>query len=149
VSRREGYRGGFYFRYLIERRSCPCVIQKMGNISMRLMWLTLVREPSKRISFPATGTITEPPFFSHNHPFSLFLPDLTGDDSVIMLTTTRILLIRSTKLRVIWEVPFDDITTISLEPSGIQLVLDGGMGGPFLPLPEMSQRMFLFKHVEK
>ncbi len=65
-----------------------------------------------------------------------------------MLTTTRILLIRSTKLRVVWEVPFDDLKTISLEPSGMQLVLSGDVGGPFLPLPEQSQRMFLFKHVE-
>ena len=66
-----------------------------------------------------------------------------------MLTTTRILLIRSTKLRVVWEVPFDDITTISLEPSGIQLVMDGDVGGPFLPLPDQSQRMFLFKNIER
>ncbi len=65
-----------------------------------------------------------------------------------MLTTTRILLIRSTKLRVLWEVSFNDLQTISLEPTGLSLVLKGDVGGPFIPLAEQGQRMFLFKHVE-
>jgi vacuolar protein sorting-associated protein 13A/C len=74
--------------------------------------------------------------------------DVPGDDTVVMLTTTRILLIRSTKLRVTWEVSFDDVTTISLEPSGIQIVLSGDVGGPFLPLTEQNKRMYLFKKIE-
>lgn len=84
-------------------------------------------------------------YFNENYVAHL---DLTGDDSVLILTTTRILLIRSTTLRVLWEVPFEELQTISLEPGGIGLVLRGDVGGPFVPVAEASERGFLFKHIE-
>ncbi|CED84268.1 Vacuolar protein sorting-associated protein [Phaffia rhodozyma] len=75
--------------------------------------------------------------------------DFPQDDSVCMLTTTRILLIRSIKLRVVWEVAFWDLQTISLEPSGIALLLRDGVSGPFLPLAEQSAKIWLFKNIER
>lgn len=66
-----------------------------------------------------------------------------------MLTTTRILLIRSIRLRVVWEVAFWDLQTISLEPSGIALLLRDGVSGPFLPLAEQSAKIWLFKNIER
>jgi vacuolar protein sorting-associated protein 13A/C len=65
--------------------------------------------------------------------------DLPGDDSIIMLTGSRIMLVRSNNtFKVSWEVPFDDLQTISLEPNGISLVLMGDVDGPFIPVVGQS-----------
>jgi len=75
--------------------------------------------------------------------------DLPGDDSIIMLTGSRIMLVRSNNtFKVSWEVPFDDLQTISLEPNGISLVLMGDVDGPFIPVVGQRERSFLFKHIE-
>lgn len=70
-------------------------------------------------------------------------------DSVIMLTVSRILYIRTMRLKVMWEVPLSDLSSISLESEGIALVLRGGVSGPFLHLPDVSTRNWLFKQVSK
>ena len=75
--------------------------------------------------------------------------------STIMLTEHRILYIRTAKLKVLWEVVWPDLSTISyvyhanprLESSGISLVLRGGVMGPFLPISEASTRLWLFKQI--
>ena len=53
--------------------------------------------------------------------------DSTGPSggATIMLTENRILYIRTAQLRVLWEVVWSDLNTISLEGSGIALVLRG------------------------
>ncbi|PWZ02331.1 hypothetical protein BCV70DRAFT_172197 [Testicularia cyperi] len=70
-------------------------------------------------------------------------------DSVIMLTVSRMLYIRTMRLKVMWEVPLSDLSSISLESEGIALILRGNVSGPFLPLPDMSTRNWLFKQVSK
>lgn len=70
-------------------------------------------------------------------------------DSVIMLTVSRILFIRTMRLKVMWEVPLSDLSSISLESEGIALVLRGGVQGPFLHLPDVSTRNWLFKQVSR
>ncbi|KAN0063379.1 Vacuolar protein sorting-associated protein 13 [Thecaphora frezii] len=70
-------------------------------------------------------------------------------DSVIMLTVTRILYIRTMRLKVMWEVPLSDLSSISLESEGIALVLRGGIAGPFLPLPDVGTRNWLFKQISR
>ena len=67
--------------------------------------------------------------------------------ATIMLTEHRILYIRTAKLKVLWEVVWPDLSTISLESSGISLVLRGGVMGPFLPIAEASTRLWLFKQI--
>ncbi len=70
-------------------------------------------------------------------------------DAVIMLTVSRILYIRTMRLKVMWEVPLSDLSSISLEKEGIALVLRGGVGGRFLHLPDVGTRNWLFKQVSK
>lgn len=70
-------------------------------------------------------------------------------DAVIMLTVSRVLYIRTMRLKVMWEVPLSDLSSISLESEGIALVLRGGVSGPFLHLPDVSTRNWLFKQVSK
>lgn len=70
-------------------------------------------------------------------------------DAVIMLTVSRIVYIRTMRLKVMWEVALADLSSISLESQGIALVLRGGVSGPFVHLPDVSTRNWLFKQVSK
>lgn len=51
--------------------------------------------------------------------------DIPGseDSLFVLLTTTRILLVKVLKLKVGWDVPLSDLKTIGLEPSGISTSL--------------------------
>ncbi|SNX84266.1 related to VPS13 - involved in regulating membrane traffic [Melanopsichium pennsylvanicum] len=70
-------------------------------------------------------------------------------DAAIMLTVSRMLYIRTMRLKVMWEVALSDLSSISLESEGIALVLRGGVSGPFLNLADVSTRNWLFKQVSK
>lgn len=70
-----------------------------------------------------------------------------GGGATVMLTENRILYIRTARLKVLWEVVWADLNTISLDPTGIALVLRGGVMGPFLPIAEASTRMWLFRQI--
>lgn len=86
---------------------------------------------------------------SYSHPLPPSLPsDFPNDDSVCMITNERILLLRSIKLKQVWDVPYYELQSISLEPSGISLVLKGGVAGPFLPLGEQGSKVWLYKRIE-
>lgn len=67
--------------------------------------------------------------------------------ATIMLSESRILYIRTGRLKVLWEVVWSDLNTISLENDGISLVLRGGVLGPFLPITESSTRLWLFRQI--
>ena len=43
--------------------------------------------------------------------------ELKGDDTIAMLTRSRIMLIRSRRLKVEWEVQFSDLQAVSMQPS--------------------------------
>ncbi|KAB5527937.1 hypothetical protein GE09DRAFT_408196 [Coniochaeta sp. 2T2.1] len=73
--------------------------------------------------------------------------ELPREDMVVMVTYTRILLIRSRKLTTEWDVPLKDIQTIAKERTGLSLTLRGGTNGPFIPVGEESGRAFLYKMV--
>lgn len=78
-------------------------------------------------------------------------------------------MVKILKLKVGWDVPLSDLSTISLEANGISkqslyqsyrrvpnlsilqiaLVLRGGVAGPFLALPSQPARIWLFRMFEK
>jgi vacuolar protein sorting-associated protein 13A/C len=87
-------------------------------------------------------------YFKENYVCHLDIPN-DDDDIVALLTETRILLIRSRRLKVGWDVPFSDLASINLEKHGIGLVLRGNVTGPFLPLPDQSARLWLFRNIER
>ncbi|KAK6342601.1 hypothetical protein TWF718_007998 [Orbilia javanica] len=72
--------------------------------------------------------------------------ELPGEDVVVMLTYTRIMLVKSKKLVCEWDVPLKDLQTISMEKTGIQLSLRGGVTGPFIPCTDTS-RQFLYNKI--
>jgi vacuolar protein sorting-associated protein 13A/C len=73
--------------------------------------------------------------------------ELPREDMVVMVTYSRILLIRSRKLSTEWDVLLKDIQTISKERTGLSLTLRGGANGPFIPVSEESSRAFLYRMV--
>jgi vacuolar protein sorting-associated protein 13A/C len=73
--------------------------------------------------------------------------ELPREDVVVMLTYSRIMLIKSKKLTSEWDVPLKDIQTISKERTGLSLTLRGGTNGPFIPVVEESSRNFLYQKI--
>lgn len=73
--------------------------------------------------------------------------ELPREDVVVMLTYSRIMLIKSKKLMSEWDVPLKDIQTISKERTGLSLTLRGGTNGPFIPVAEESGRNFLYRKI--
>jgi vacuolar protein sorting-associated protein 13A/C len=57
------------------------------------------------------------------------------------------MLIQSKKLHCEWDVPLKELQTISMERTGIVLVLRGNRQGPFIPIKDESSRKFLFKKI--
>jgi vacuolar protein sorting-associated protein 13A/C len=73
--------------------------------------------------------------------------ELPRDDVVVMLTYSRIMLVKSKKLTTEWDVPLKDIQMISKERTGLSLTLRGGTNGPFVPVVEESSRNFLYRKI--
>ena len=70
-------------------------------------------------------------------------------DLVVLLTETRILLVRTLKLKMQWDVPLTNLKTLSLEPKGIALVLRRDVPGPFLAIPQSASRIWFFSMLER
>ncbi|KAI1134315.1 vacuolar protein sorting-associated protein 13 [Hypoxylon sp. FL0543] len=83
-------------------------------------------------------------YFNEDYIAHLELP---REDMVVMVTFSRILLIRSRKLTTEWDIPLKDVQTIAKERTGLSIVLRGGTNGPFIPVGEESQRAFLYRMV--
>ncbi|KAI2622272.1 vacuolar protein sorting-associated protein 13 [Xylaria nigripes] len=73
--------------------------------------------------------------------------ELPREDMVVMVTYSRILLIRSRRLSTEWDVPLQDVQTIAKERTGLSIILRGGTNGPFIPIGEESGRAFLYRMV--
>lgn len=73
--------------------------------------------------------------------------ELPREDVVVMLTYSRIMMIKTKKLTSEWDVPLKDIATISKERTGLSLTLRGGTNGPFIPVAEESSRNFLYRKI--
>ncbi|GAA5827080.1 hypothetical protein JCM11251_002234 [Rhodosporidiobolus azoricus] len=87
-------------------------------------------------------------YFNETYVAHLDLPS-SEETLVVILTTTRILLVKINKLKVGWDVPISDLKSISLEASGITLLLRGDVPGPFLAIPDQSARLWCFRHLER
>lgn len=69
--------------------------------------------------------------------------ELQEQDVVVIVTYTRIMLVKAKRLWCEWDIPLRDIRTISKEKTGITLVLKGRQG-PFIPVRDREQLEFLF-----
>ncbi|KAI0171728.1 vacuolar protein sorting-associated protein 13 [Hypoxylon sp. FL1284] len=83
-------------------------------------------------------------YFNENYIAHLELP---REDMVVMVTFSRILLIRTRRLTIEWDIPLKDVQTIAKERTGLSIILRGGSNGPFIPVGEESGRAFLYRNV--
>ncbi|EXX73461.1 Vps13p [Rhizophagus irregularis DAOM 197198w] len=83
-------------------------------------------------------------FFNEEYTAHL---DLQGDERVVVLTRSRIMLVKSKRLKVEWEVSFSDLQTISLQPQGILLNLKKAPG-PFIPIPDPESKNWFERKIE-
>ena len=73
--------------------------------------------------------------------------ELEGRDMLVLVTYDRILMIRTKKLRMEWDVRLTDVQTISKERTGISIGLKGGANGPFIPVTDEGSRNWLYKQI--
>ncbi|RMZ76184.1 hypothetical protein DV737_g4952, partial [Chaetothyriales sp. CBS 132003] len=73
--------------------------------------------------------------------------ELEGKEMMVIVTYNRILMIRSRKLQVEWDVKLTDVQAISKERTGMSIGLKGGANGPFIPISDQSSRDFLYKQI--
>ncbi|TQS37082.1 hypothetical protein Golomagni_02454 [Golovinomyces magnicellulatus] len=80
-------------------------------------------------------------YFNENYIAHLQLPQ---EDVIVILTYSRIMLVKSKKLTTEWDVPLKNIQTVRKERTGLSFILRGGLSGPFVPIKEESSRNFLY-----
>ncbi|KAJ5532503.1 hypothetical protein N7494_009055 [Penicillium frequentans] len=83
-------------------------------------------------------------YFNEDYIAHLELP---GRDMLVMLTYSRIMLVRTKKLYTEWDIRLTDIQTISKERTGMSITLKGGANGPFIPVQDESSRNWLYKQI--
>ena len=73
--------------------------------------------------------------------------ELRREDLAVMITYTRIMLIKSKRLTTEWDIPLREIQTIAKERGGLAVTLKGGTNGPFLPVTDEGGRSWLYSQV--
>lgn len=78
------------------------------------------------------------------------LAALAGGDTVVMLTTHRILAFSSTKLRINWDLPFPHIEKVAILDTGINFADKAGRNyDQFVSIPDPSSKSWFFGQIEK
>lgn len=89
-------------------------------------------------------TLDDGKFFTEDYIAHMELP---GKDMLVMLTYNRIMLVKSKKLKMEWDIKLNDIQTISKERTGMSVTLKGGTNGPFVPVADEGSRNWLYKQI--
>ncbi|CAO1605338.1 Vacuolar protein sorting-associated protein 13 [Xanthoria calcicola] len=89
-------------------------------------------------------TLEDGKYFHEDYIAHLELP---GKDMMVMLTYNRIMLVKTKKLKMEWDIKLNDIQTISKERTGMGVTLKGGTNGPFIPVEEESSRNWLYRQI--
>jgi len=83
-------------------------------------------------------------YFSEDYIAHLELP---GRDMLVMLTYSGIMMVRTKRLHVEWDMLLKDIQTISKERTGISITIQGGQNGPFIPVSDEAARNWLYRQI--
>lgn len=68
---------------------------------------------------------------------------MAGEEKAVIVTFRKVILFFINTMEVSWIVSFDQIKTLSLESTGIAILLKK-RNGPFIPIPEKKSRNFLY-----
>lgn len=71
---------------------------------------------------------------------------LPGEEKAVLVTFEFILLLQINAMNVLWCVTYDKIKTISLESTGVAVLLKNGEG-PFIPIPEKRSKKFIYDKI--
>ncbi|ODV77801.1 vacuolar sorting [Suhomyces tanzawaensis NRRL Y-17324] len=71
---------------------------------------------------------------------------LSGEEKAVMVTYRMLILFETNTLTSKWVIRLDQVKSISVEPTGINIGLKK-KSGPFLPIPEKSNRNFLYNKI--
>lgn len=82
-------------------------------------------------------------YFNEAYLAHLLLP---GEEKALILTFKHMILFDVNSLKVKWVITFDQIKSISMESTGINIGLKK-KEGPFIPIPEKSSRAFLYSKI--
>ncbi|KAI8877271.1 DUF1162-domain-containing protein [Backusella circina FSU 941] len=88
-----------------------------------------------------SGKYIQDTYIAHCH--------VQSDERVAMLTSNRLMLIRTRQLSVEWQEPFTEIQTIKREPTGIAIYLRSMSWEPFLIISDKTSREDFFKKIEE
>ena len=83
-------------------------------------------------------------YFNESYIAHLELP---GKELLLMLTYERIMMIRTRKLTVEWDVPLKDVAKIAKERTGLGIGLKEGRQGPFVPVGVQGARDWIYGQV--
>ena len=82
----------------------------------------------------------------HGHPF--ICPDFTGDDTVVLLTASRVLSFWSKKLQLDWDLPFSQVQGVTVEDTGIRFAHKAGKeNDKFAFIPDKGSQSWFFGQV--
>ncbi len=73
--------------------------------------------------------------------------ELQNKEMLVMLTYNRVMMVRSKKLHMEWDVLLKDVQTISKERTGLGITLKGGTNGPFIPVGDEGSRNWFYRQV--
>lgn len=72
---------------------------------------------------------------------------LPGNEHVCIVSMSRILLVSMETLRVDWDISYEDITSITLERTGISIKQNRGNVERFISVPEKADQKFLYQSI--
>ncbi|KAI7863658.1 hypothetical protein BDF14DRAFT_1733660 [Spinellus fusiger] len=75
--------------------------------------------------------------------------NIQDDERIAMLTSNRVMLMRTRRISVEWQEPFTDIKTIKCETTGIAIQLSSQKWEPFLLITDKKTRELFFKKIEE
>jgi vacuolar protein sorting-associated protein 13A/C len=92
------------------------------------------------ISMPTIGTHPDTDHFT--------CPDFTGDDTVVLLTSSRVLSFWSKKLQLDWDLPFAQVQGVTVEDTGIRFAHKAGKeNDKFAFIPDKGSQSWFFGQV--
>ncbi|OBA21906.1 vacuolar protein sorting-associated protein 13 [Metschnikowia bicuspidata var. bicuspidata NRRL YB-4993] len=89
-------------------------------------------------------TIDGGSLFDETYVAHLIMP---GEEKAVLITFKKIVLFEMNSLKTSWIVAFSQVKSVSLETTGVSLILQNRRG-PFLPVPEKKSRMFLYNKMK-
>ena len=82
--------------------------------------------------------------------FSRFIIELPGNDTIVMLTTNRVIAFASVRLRLRWDLPFPHIEKVAISDTGITFADKGGREyDQFVGIRDASSKNWFFQEIEK